>query len=227
MAGRRRPRPVADEQLDGITLNELLLAFWRHAEQHYRHEDGTPTNELNNLRASLRPLKDLYGGLAVSEFSPLKLKALRQKMIDSQRYRVRFECGTEAWAWEAGFRRTTAGCEAMYRGQWHPAELLATKKAMSRGVINQRIGHILRVFRWGVGEELVPETVHRALAAVPGLQQGRTEAQESTGVKPVAAEVVETALPSMPAPVAAMVRLQLLTGMRVGEVMILRATDLT
>jgi integrase len=119
-----------------------------------------------------------------------------------------------------------AGQEALWKKEWRPAELLASEKAMSRCVINQRIGHILRVFRWGVAEELVPETVHRALAAVPGLQRGRTEAHESEGVKPVAVEVVETSLPKMPAPVAAMVRLQLLTAMRVGEVISMRAVDL-
>jgi integrase len=234
LAGGRRLQPVAVQQPEGISVNELLLAFWGHAEQHYRHEDGTPTNELNNLRASLRPLRELYGMLPAAEFSPLKLKAVRQKMIDSRRYLVRFKVqveeedkAPERWVWERGFRRTAAGCEALWRKKWHPAELLASERAMSRGVINQRIGHILRVFRWGVAEELVPETIHRALAAVPGLQQGRTEAHEGEGVEPVDVEVVEKTLPKMPVPVAAMVRLQLLTGMRVGEVMVIRAIDLS
>jgi integrase len=159
-----------------------MLAFWRHAEQHYRHEDGTTTSELVNLRYSLRPLKELYGTLPAEDLSPLKLKAVRQRMID------------------AGLCRT---------------------------LINQRVGHILRVYRWGVAEELVPETVHRALAAVTGLQKGRTEAPEREAVKPVAVEVVEATLPKMPAPVAAMTQLQLLTGMRAGEVVVMRAIDLT
>ncbi|VTR97979.1 unnamed protein product [Gemmata massiliana] len=29
-----------------ITVDEVALAFWRHAEQHYRRADGTATNEL-------------------------------------------------------------------------------------------------------------------------------------------------------------------------------------
>jgi integrase len=230
----RRLQSVAAKQPEGISVNELILAFWGHAEQYYRHEDGTPTNELNNLRPSLRLLKDLYGMLPAVEFSPLKLKAVRQMMIDSRRYRMRFqvkveerESTLERWVREPGFRRTSTGHEALWKKKWRPAELLASQKAMSRGVINQRVGHILRVFRWGVAEELVPETVHRALTAVPGLQQGRTEVHESQGVKPVAVEVVETTLSRMPAPVAAMVRLQLLTDMRVGEVIVMRAIDLT
>jgi hypothetical protein len=30
-----------------ITINELILAYMKHAEQHYRHADGPPTNELD------------------------------------------------------------------------------------------------------------------------------------------------------------------------------------
>ena len=104
--------------------------------------------------------------------------------------------------------------------------MLSSEKALSRGVVNQRIGHIVRVFRWGVAEELVPETVHRALAALPGLQQGRTEAHESEGIKPVAIEIAEATMPKLSRPVKAMVQLQLLTGMRLGEVIVMRAIDL-
>src|SRR5262249_52784747 len=150
------------------------------AEWHYRHADGTPTSETNNLRLSFRPLKALYGMLPAAEFSPLRLKAVRQKMADSRRYRVRLrvkdgeaETTLERWVWEHCFRQTETGCKARWKKEWRSAELLASEKALSRKTINQRIGHILRVFKWGVAEELVPETVHRALTAVPGLQRGR------------------------------------------------------
>src|SRR5262245_47026302 len=33
-----------------LTVNELILAFWQHAEQHYRHPDGKPTGELSNFQ---------------------------------------------------------------------------------------------------------------------------------------------------------------------------------
>src|ERR1700748_1381188 len=41
-AARRRltAAPVAGS---GLSVNELLLAFLRHAERHYRYPDGTPT----------------------------------------------------------------------------------------------------------------------------------------------------------------------------------------
>src|SRR5262249_20093207 len=41
--GRRCPRPGAT-RADGLTVSELILAFWNHAEQHCRRPDGTTTN---------------------------------------------------------------------------------------------------------------------------------------------------------------------------------------
>src|SRR5579871_746721 len=40
--GRRVPQQT-DRGLPSPTINELILAYWKHAEQHYRHPDGTPT----------------------------------------------------------------------------------------------------------------------------------------------------------------------------------------
>jgi hypothetical protein len=39
--GRQLPEAVRV-----LTIGELILAFWRHVEQHYRHADGTPTSSL-------------------------------------------------------------------------------------------------------------------------------------------------------------------------------------
>jgi integrase len=73
----------------------------------------------------------------------------------------------------------------------------------------------------------VPAAVHEALRTVASLQKGRSEAHEGEGVKPVPAEYVTATLPFPPAPVRAMAELQLLTGMRAGEAMLMRAIDLT
>src|SRR5947209_19851869 len=62
LANGRRPAPVGVTAVPDLTVNELLLAFWRHAETHYRTPDGSPTGELANFRDSLRPLKEAYGG---------------------------------------------------------------------------------------------------------------------------------------------------------------------
>src|SRR5262245_71320 len=65
----------------GLSIAELLLAFWHHAERHYRTPDGGPARELDNLRDSLRPLHRLYGHTPAAAFGPLALRAVRDEML--------------------------------------------------------------------------------------------------------------------------------------------------
>ncbi len=44
-----------------VTVDELILAFWKHAQVHYRKPDGSPSGELANLKVALRPSRPLYG----------------------------------------------------------------------------------------------------------------------------------------------------------------------
>jgi integrase len=182
--GRRFPQAAATD----LTVNELLLAFWRHAEQHYRRPDGTPTAEIDCLRAALRPLRQLYGHTRVKDFGPLALKAVRQRMVESVDGR--------------------------------------TKRPWCRRSINLHTYRIRSVFKWGVEQELVPAPVLHALQAIRGLQKGRSAARESAPVKPVPEAFVDAVLPFVTDPVRAMIELQRLTGMRPGEVVIIRAVDL-
>lgn len=62
-------------------VNDLILAFWGHAQIHYRKPDGTPTSEVDNFRQVLRHLRRLYGKLPADEFGPLKLQALQEHLI--------------------------------------------------------------------------------------------------------------------------------------------------
>jgi hypothetical protein len=43
---------------------------------------------------------------------------------------------------------------------------------LARTTVNQRISCIKRIFRWAVGEELIPPSVHHGLQAVTGLVPG-------------------------------------------------------
>lgn len=67
-------------------------------------------------------------------------------------------------------------------------------------------------------EELLPAGIHERLRAVQGLGKGQTAARETEKVAPVPVEHVQAVHPHLPPPVAAMVRLQLLTGARPQEV---------
>lgn len=100
------------------------------------------------------------------------------------------------------------------------------ESGICRNEINRRISRIKRVFKWAVSEQLIPPTVLEGLKSVTGLQRGRSQAQESKPVKPVDPQIVEQTLPFLSPPVAAICRLQLLTGMRPSEITQMRPQDI-
>jgi len=111
-----------------ITITDLMAAFMVYAATCYRHPDGSPTSEVKAFALSLRHLRRLYASTVVTDFSPHKLKNVRQCMLG------------DGW---------------------------------SRPQINQRIGRIKRVFKWGLSEELLPASVYTALASLSNLKRGR------------------------------------------------------
>lgn len=163
-----------------FTVDDLAVQFVEHAAEYYRFSDGTPTGEAENYRRAVRMLVQLYGPTRVRDFGPLKLKKVREAMVQSGKCRTH---------------------------------------------INRQIGRLKSVFAWGVENELVPAEIHQALCAVRGLRAGRTKAREAPPVLPVADEIIEATLPHLPTVVADMVRLQLLTGARPGEICAIRPGD--
>jgi integrase len=99
-------------------------------------------------------------------------------------------------------------------------------QGLSRTEANRRTRLVRKFFGWAVAEELIPPGNWDALKAVEGLRKGQTAAPDRKKIGPVADEAVEAVIPHLAAPVAAMVRLQALTGMRPGEVVTMRAGDL-
>jgi integrase len=117
-----------------------------------------------------------------------------------------------------------------YAVEFGPLALKALREQMisdnlSRRYINDHVEKIKRMFKWAVGEQLLPPVAFQALSAVEGLRRGRTSARETDPVLPVADAVVEATLPHLLSVVADMVRLQRLTGMRPAEVCIVRPCD--
>lgn len=92
--------------------------------------------------------------------------------------------------------------------------------------INKQVRRIKLMFKWAVANELLPGTAYHGLQAVEGLRAGRSEARESEPVRPVAEEHVYAVLPFLSSPVAAMVRVMMLTGARPGEICAMRACDI-
>jgi hypothetical protein len=106
----------------GLTVNEVVLAFLRHADRHYRRADGTLTDEPELFRLAARPLCLLYGHTPAAEFGPLTLKAVRQRMVDDGLSRpvvnarvgrlrrvLKWAASEELIPFEAYYRLTVAG----------------------------------------------------------------------------------------------------------------------
>ncbi len=115
--------------------------------------------------------------------------------------------------------------------EFGPLKLKACREEMirsglARTTINGLVARIRQAFRWSVENELVPPQVHQALQAVPGLKKGRTVAHEPAPVGPVGGAEMEAVLPFVARQVAAMIRLQWLTGMRPQEVVQMRMADI-
>jgi len=175
--GRQSPQAA---NLGSIAVNELLAAYFTFAKSYYV-QDGKPGKEYVAMKDAAKLVRALYGRVAVNDFGPLALKAVREKLIESD---------------------------------------------LCRRHINQRVNRVRRIFKWGVENELVPAPILHALQAVAPLKFGRTTARESKPVLPVADADVQAVIPFVSRQVAAMIRLQRLTGMRPGEVVLLRPQDI-
>lgn len=114
--------------------------------------------------------------------------------------------------------------DLMIKGYNHPD--YGPQEALSRGCINQRIGKIKRAFKWAVANQFVPADVLHGLQAVAGLHRGRSEARETEPVKPVPQAFVDATIAAAGPIIADMIRLQLLTGIRPGELVTMRGIDL-
>ena len=96
----------------------------------------------------------------------------------------------------------------------------------SRMYINRQVSRVKSVFRWATEEELIASDIFHGLSAVRGLQRGRTEAHETEPVKPVPESMILAVEPHVSKQVWALIRLQLLSGARAGELVKLRGMDL-
>lgn len=178
---RTAKRREGESSHQRMTIAALCWKYLDFAETYYFKTDTGSARETVNIELALRPLRKLYGRLPASEFSPLKLKAVREAMIE---------------------------------------------KGWCRRHINHQVGRIKRMLKWATENEMILPANFHAVQAVVGLRYGRSKAPESSPVKPVPEALIEGVLAHVSTPVSAMINLQLLTGMRPGEVVIMRAADI-
>jgi integrase len=61
-----------------LTIAEALVQYKAHAERYY----GV-SREVDNLREALRPVREQFGWMVMSEFGPLQIRVLRNKWIEA------------------------------------------------------------------------------------------------------------------------------------------------
>jgi integrase len=113
--------------------------------------------------------------------------------------------------------------EAMIRGD---AKVDPPRPAWSRQTVNRRVHRVRAIFKWAVAHELLPVSVYQALCTMEGLRRGQSEARETEPVSCAPETAIAAVKAIVSRQVAAMIDLQLLTGMRPGEVVIMRPCDL-
>lgn len=118
--------------------------------------------------------------------------------------------------------------DSMIDHSWMPPDerQSATKRGWCRSHINRNLERIKRMFHWGKRRKIVPADVWGDIEDVEGLKRGRSKAREKGDVQPAAEEAIAAVLSMLPPAPRAMVELQLLTGMRPGEVCRLRPGDI-
>ena len=127
-------------------------------------------------------LVDVYGELAVNDFSPKKLKTVRNQIVKT---------GT-----------------------------------LCRGMVNDYTRRIVRIFSWGVEEELVQSDTVTALREVKSLRKGEQGTFDNPPREEVPTDVICRTLPFLSPTVATMVQVQYLTGMRPSEIYRMVAGDI-
>ena len=128
---------------------------------------------------------------------------------------------------QAGIKAAIRHIKALYAKtmakDFGPLALEAVRVKMiesgnSRRYINQNIGRIRRMFRWGVSKELIPVNTYQSLLTVAGLKRGKCVAKETDPIMPVDCVIVDATIEHCQKQIADMIRFQQLTGCRPGEV---------
>lgn len=176
----------------------------------------------------------LASGRSISFGAAINEISISELLVDYLKYAKGYY-GTAANSEYAHMLRIAKPLRELY-GRTHAAEfgplqLKAIRNTLleekhSRCFINKSVQRITRIFRWGVAESKVPATIPQALSMITGLRKGKTAAREAAPILPVPDEIVEKTIPHLPPAVADMVRLERFTGMRPGEVCILRPCDI-
>lgn len=179
---------------------EVKAAYARAVEEWRR--SGCPTN----VRAEYTVL-----GLATDWLDAVELEVSPAAMADLRRS-LRSFCRLYG-------DRPARAIRPAWVEDWLRAE---AAEGHARTYLVKRARAVRTMIRWAARREYVPADVWHLLTTLGPIRRGQYGARETPRVLPVPRSTVEATLPHLPEAVAAMVRVQLATGMRPGEVCAMR-----
>lgn len=176
-----------------------------------------------------QPTIEPRDGLTVTE--------LAAKYLDycQRRYRKGGKCTSEYGVIRSALAPLTETAGDTIAAEYTPLKLLELRNVFAdrwtRKSANKQLSRIRGMFKWGVSRELIPLTVYQALLTVESLRRGQIsesgqQARESERVQPVPDDVIDATIAELPTHLADMVRIQRLTAMRPGELLIMRGCDI-
>jgi integrase len=147
-----------------------------------------------------------------------------------QRYRKHGRPTSEVHSQKTALRFVVALYADARVEDFGPAALQDVREAMieagmGRKSINRNIGRIRQAFRWAAERERIDAALWQRLGVVQGLRRGQG-GRETAKPAPLAWQAVKRLEGHVAAQVWAMVALQWHTGMRPGEVVIMRTADI-
>jgi integrase len=95
-----------------------------------------------------------------------------------------------------------------------------------RATVNRATNIVKRCLKWCASEELIPEHIANALKTVDGLKKNRSAAREKPPIEAVADDVVDATIPHVSDLVADIIRVMCLTGMRPGEAITMKPSEI-
>ena len=176
------------------------------------------------LARDRQPLVDAGAGLNVAEL------ASRYWLYATKKHVRNGEPTAEQFKIKTALKHLLRLYEQHPAAEFAPPHLKVVRQSMidagwSRNYVNSQVAVLVRMFKWGVCEGLVPAAVHTALALVNGLRRGESTARETSKIRGVDDATVQATLPYLSPIVRAMIELQLATGCRPGELVILKPGD--
>jgi integrase len=227
--GKGRPMPKLKNQVPKYCRDRNQAFSWYNGRRIFHGAWGTPEAKKNYKRflAALEENPDLPlqtgkgGGALIAELANGFLKHIESQMDKSHVTHFKLAIG---------YLVDIYGDIPV--DEFSPKKLKVCRNQMvktgklCRRMVNDYANRIVRIFSWGVEEELVKADIVTALREVKSLRKGSPGTFDNPPREAVGEDVIRQTLPFLAPVVAAMVIVQWLTGCRPSEIFKMRVRDI-